>query len=593
MGRAALSNKSRANRSPRFAVAASLCLKYVCLNPRLNKSAFAMMKPQATHLEYCEDTMGAAERTIPENAYAQPSQRQIKRGLTSRHAQFIAWGGAVGTGLFITTGKTLVIGGPAFLVGSYVTLAILTYLILTAVTEMARVVPVRGASMNYYASRFVSRSLGFAMGWLYVYSFAIFVPFELTAAALVVDFWDTGISSGVWITIFLIPLVILNALPVRFYGDAETFFAGVKLLTITGLLLLSFILFWGGGPNHERLGFHYWKHPGATNTLIAKGDVGRLIAAVATIISSALPFTFTPEMVVITSGELKSPRRNIPKMSLNFVWRLVVFFVGSVVGISVVCPFDAAAVGGTNGASSPWVIGIRNAGIHGLDSVINGVVIMSAWSTGNAFLYLSSRCLYSLAIDGNAPAIFKRCTAKGTPIYAVGAISVVTLLAYLNLNSATADVFNWLLNLVNTAGFISWVCCSIIYIRYHKARKEQGMQDEVIKKSRFQPLASWVALVIYTVLCLLNGFTIFFPSEWSIASFLSAYIGIPIFLVVYLAHRFIYRAEPWAISPKLANLRLDEAELEEEEDGETETVRNMTAGWRWFSRLKKRSVATK
>lgn len=551
------------------------------------------MKAEATHLDHCEDTMGAEEGGIPTTTYSQLNQQQIKRGLTSRHAQFIAWGGTVGTGLFITTGKTLAIGGPAFLVGSYITLAILTYLILTAVTEMARVVPVRGASMNYYASRFVSRSLGFAMGWLYVYSFAIFVPFELTAAALVVGFWDTGINSGVWITIFLVPLVILNALPVRFYGDAETFFAGIKLLTITGLLLLSFILFWGGGPDHERLGFHYWKHPGATKTLIAKGDVGRLVAAIATMISSALPFTFTPEMVVITSGELKSPRKNIPKMSLNFVWRLVVFFVGSVVGISVVCPFDAAAVGGTNGASSPWVIGIRNAGIHGLDSVINGVVVMAAWSTGNAFLYLSSRCLHSLAMDGNAPAIFKRCTTKGTPVYAVGAVSIVTLLAYLNLSSATADVFNWLLNLVNTAGFLSWVCCSIIYIRFHKARREQGAQDEVVAKSLFQPLASWVALIIYTTLCLLNGFTVFFPSEWSIASFLSAYIGIPIFLAVYLAHRFIYRVEPWALSSELVTLRLDEAELEEEDEEETGTIRTPTAGWLWLNRLKKKMVTIK
>lgn len=540
------------------------------------------MKPEVSHADNCDDAANEdEERDFSLSVEQQAGQRHIKRGLTSRHAQFIAWGGTVGTGLFITTGKTLSIGGPAFLVGSYVTLAVLTYLVLTAVTEMARVVPVRGASMNYYASRFVSRSLGFAMGWLYVYSFAIFVPFELTAAALVVDFWDTGISSGVWITIFLVPLVILNALPVRFYGEAEFFFAGIKLLTITGLLLLSFILFWGGGPNRERLGFHYWKDPGATNTQILTGDVGRLIAAVATIISSALPFTFTPEMVVITSGELKSPRRNIPKMSLNFVWRLIVFFVGSVVGISVICPFNAAKFGGTDGASSPWVIGIRNAGIHGLDSVVNAVIVTAAWSTGNAFLYLSSRCLYSLAVDGNAPAVFKRCTASGTPIYAVGAVSVITLLAYLNLNSAAADVFNWLLNLVNTGGFISWVCCSITYIRFHKARKEQGALAEVVTKSIFQPLASWVVLVIYTILCLLNGFTVFFPSEWSVPSFLSAYIGIPIFMAVYLVHRFIYRIEPWVISSELVNLRLDAAELEEEDVTEDAP----RAGLRWLQWL--------
>ncbi|PWI71872.1 hypothetical protein PCL_11966 [Purpureocillium lilacinum] len=514
-------------------------------------------------------------------------ERHIKRGLTSRHGQLIAWGGTVGTGLFITTGRTLAIGGPAFLVGSYVILAIATYLILVLVTEMAMYLPVRGASMSFYGGRFVSKSLGFTMGWLYVYSFAIFVPFELTASALVVGFWNTGVSNGVWITIFLLPLVGLNLLPVRFYGEAEFFFAGIKLATIIGLLVLSFILFWGGGPNHVRLGFHYWMHPGATKTQILEGDAGRLIAAIATIIASALPFTFTPEMVVITSGELQSPRRNLPKVSLNFNWRLVVFYVGSVVGISVVCPHNAIAFGGSTGASSPWVVAIRNAGIQSLPSVINTVIIIAAWSTGNAFLYLSSRCLYSLAVEGHAPKIFTKCTAAGTPIYAVGATSLPTLLAYLNLNSAAANVFNWLLNLVNTAGFISWVCCGIIYIRFHQARKEQGDMQSTTKTT-LKEISACATAVFYVILTLLNGFTIFFPSKWSTADFLSAYIGLPIFFAVYLGHRFICRQDPWIIPLKEVKLQANGAELNEEtEDELEETTESTGLPGTWAQRLRR------
>ncbi|KAJ5680227.1 hypothetical protein N7536_011366 [Penicillium majusculum] len=490
--------------------------------------------------------------------------QSTKRDLKARHALFIAWGGTVGTGLFITTGKTLATGGPAFLVGSYVFISILVYFILTGVIEMATFLPVRGGSMSRYGSLFVSKSLGFAMGWLYVYSFAILVPFELTACAILIDYWQPGINSAVWITILLVLLVILNVLPVRFYGEAEFIFTGVKLATIIGLLILSFILFWGGGPDRNRLGFHYWKDPGAANTLILEGDAGRLVAAIATVISSLLPFTLTPEMVVGTAAEIREPMKNVPRVAKHFTWRLVVLFVGSVIGISVVCPSNASTLtSGSDAASSPWVAGIRQAGIPVLDSIINAVALIAAWSTGNAFLYLSSRCLHSMAMEGSAPRIFQRCTAKGVPIYAVGATSCVALLAYMTLNSSSATVLNWLLNLVNTGGLLSWVSCSITYLRFRRACEIQGVpKPQLTQRSLLQPYASWITLVVFSILTLLNGFTVFFPSEWSTASFLSAYIGLPVFLILYFGHRFVYRKDPWAIPSEFVDLRLDPAELE-------------------------------
>ncbi|KAF4952629.1 hypothetical protein FSARC_12591 [Fusarium sarcochroum] len=489
-----------------------------------------------------------------------------KRALSARHAIFIAWGGTVGTGLFITTGKTLATGGPAFLVGSYVVVSILTYFVLTGIIEMATFLPVRGGSMSRYGSRFVSKSLGFAMGWLYFYSFAILVPFELTACAILINFWNQSINDAVWITILLVLLVLLNVLPVRFYGEAEFFFTAIKVATIVGLLILSFVLFWGGGPERQRLGFHYWKDPGAANTLILEGDVGRLIAAIATTISCVLPFTFTPEMLVGTAAEIRRPRENLPRIAKHFTWRLIICFIGSAIGISIICPSNATALmNGKDAGSSPWVVGIREAGIDGLDSVINAVVLIAAWSTGNAFLYLASRSLHSMAMEGNAPSIFKRCTAKGVPIYAVGLTSCVALLAYLNLDSSSATVLDWLLNLINTGGFLSWICCSITYLRFRKACSVQGIDSsELTQRSWLQPYVSWMTLIVFSVLTLLNGFTVFFPSEWSLASFFSAYIGIPTFVILYLGHQFLHREEGWAISPHLVDLRIDVLDLDED-----------------------------
>lgn len=385
-----------------------------------------------------------------------------QRGLKSRHAQMIALGGeqtysalvlihtdiqagTIGTGLFVGSGQTLARGGPAFILGSYCFMALLVWCIVTAITEIAAYLPVRGSSMNLFATRYVSKSLGFALGWLYWYSLGILVPYEITAAGLVIDYWGNDINIAVWISIMMIVIVALNALPIRFYGETEFWFASLKVLMMMGLLLLSFILFWGGGPNHDRLGFRYWKDPGAANTYLAEGNTGRFLALLSTWVLSAFPFTFAPELLVVTAGEMESPRRNLPIAARRYFWRLAFFYIGCVLAISVVCPSDDARLtdGGAGAGSSAFVVGIKNAGIPVLDSVINAGIILSAWSSGNSFLYLSGRSLYSLALSGNAPAWFKACTKQGVPYRAVAISALFAPLAYLNCGSSGSVVFNW------------------------------------------------------------------------------------------------------------------------------------------------------
>jgi len=243
----------------------------------------------------------------------------------------------------------------------------------------------------------------------------------------------------------IVIIVGLNALPVKYYGESEFWFASLKVICLVGLLSLGFILFWGGGPDHDRLGFRYWKHPGAANTYLKEGDAGRTIAFFSTLVLSAFPFTFAPELLVVTGGEMQSPRRNLPKAAKRYFIRLITFYIGGVLVIGVICPSNDSRItnGGAGAGSSPFVIGIKNAGIPVLDSIVNAVIITSAWSSGNSFLYLSSRSLYSLAVSGNAPRIFKSCTKKGVPYAAVMASCIFLPLAYLNRASSGSTVFNW------------------------------------------------------------------------------------------------------------------------------------------------------
>lgn len=484
-------------------------------------------------------------------------------------------------------------------------MALLVWCIVSAITEIAAYLPTRGSSMNLFGHRYVSRSLGFSMGWLYWYSLGILVPYEITAAGLVIDYWGSDINIAVWISIMMVVIVALNALPVRFYGETEFWFASLKVIMMMGLLLLSFILFWGGGPNHDRLGFRYWKHPGAANTYLAEGNTGRFLALLSTWVLSAFPFTFAPELLVVTGGEMESPRRNLPIAAKRYFWRLIIFYIGCVLSISVICPSDDARLtdGGAGAGSSAFVVGIKNAGIPILDSIINAGIIISAWSSGNSFLYLSGRSLYSLALSGNAPSWFKACTKNGVPYRAVAVSALFAPLAYLNCGSSGSVVFNWckyhlpifsrhsmsprersrsaiprrknhladqnlkVVNLTNTSAFISWICCCIIYLRFRKALRAQGIPDSDLPYHNkwFQPWGSWLAMVMFVLLTLINGFNVFWPQNWSASSFLTAYVGIPIFLVIYGGHRIYAWHDKWAYDPLEVDLTTGMEEVLAEE----------------------------
>lgn len=183
-------------------------------------------------------------------------QAGTKRNIKARHAQMIAIGGTIGTGLFVGAGQALAIGGPAFVFVAYSLTSILVYGIVSAVIEVATHLPLSGCSMAFYATRYVSPSVGFALGWLYFYSFGILVAYEITAAGIVINFWPNNVHIAVWITIMMCVIVALNLCPVGVYGETEFWFAGMKVVLITGLLLLAFILALGGGPTHDRLGTH-------------------------------------------------------------------------------------------------------------------------------------------------------------------------------------------------------------------------------------------------------------------------------------------------------------------------------------------------
>ncbi|KAH9839004.1 amino acid permease [Rhodofomes roseus] len=477
-----------------------------------------------------------SEAYVPELAVGPGLQRRMK----NRHIAMISIGGVIGTGLFLGTATGLSEGGPVGLLLGYMTIGSLCYCTMISLGEMAAFLPVPGGHITY-AERFVDPAWSFALGWLYWYNWTIVLPAEMSAAAVLIGYWNTAVNPAAWITMCLVIVIFLNMFGAGFYGEAEFIFASIKVVTITGLIILGIVLDLGGGPNHDRIGFRYWKHPGPFNQYHGiQGAKGRFLAWWAVMTQAAFSYIGT-EVVAIAGAEAKNPRRNIPKAIRNVYIRILLFYMGGVIVIGLLVPYtdDRLNLPNTTAAASPFVIAIQTAGIRGLPSLINACLLTSAWSAGNSDLYCSSRALYSLAINGNAPQIFSKTNKRGLPWVALTVNALLGCLAYMDVGSGSAKVFGWLANMTAIAGLSSWFAIAVTYLRFRKGLKAQGIDRSTLPYSHWlQPFAAWYAAILCFIVCLFSGWSVFLKDNWSTATFVTNYLPMMIFPVLYIIKRF-------------------------------------------------------
>jgi amino acid transporter len=427
---------------------------------------------------------------------------------------------------------------------AYLSMMFVVWCVMNNLAEMVTYLPMKGISIPYFVGRFVDPSLAFAAGWNYWYAYAMLVAAETSAAGIVLEYWHAPVNVAVWITMVLVIILVLNIIAVSFFGEAEFWFASIKLITILGLIILGIVLFFGGGPNHDRLGFRYWKHPGAFNNYMVHSHpgTGRFLGYWHAFVKAGFAFITSPELIAIAAGETVDPRRNIPKAAKRFVWRLGLFYGFASLVIGILVPYtDNQLLGQSNASASPFVIGIKNAGIGGLNHAINAAILTSAWSAGNSFLYSGSRVLYSMSLNNQAPKFFSITNRRGVPYVAVLFTWVFSLLAYLNVSNTGATVFNWFVNISTISGFIAWIVVMITYLRFRKAFNFNGVLHTLPYRTPLQPYLTYFLLFIITILTLTNGFQVFWPGKFNASNFLAAYITLPIFVVLYLGHKIFFR----------------------------------------------------
>jgi amino acid transporter len=281
------------------------------------------------------------------------------------------------------------------------------------------------------------------------------------------------------------------------------------------------------------------------------------------------------ELVGVTVGEAQNPRRTIPRAIRLTFYRILIFYVLSVFLLGMIVPYNskdlAFATKSNAGASaSPFVVAIKLSGIKGLPSVLNACILVFVFSASNSDLYIASRTLYGLALEGKAPKVFAETDRRGVPIYALGASALFALLAYMNVAEDSKTVFKYFVNLTTIFGILTWISILVTHISFVRARRAQGVtNDQMVYTSPFGLGGSIGALIGCCLIAIFKNFDVFTPSystygKWDKKNFVTGYIGIPLYLMLIFGYKFWYRVP--GIKPHEVDLFYGKDAIDKEEE---------------------------
>lgn len=260
------------------------------------------------------------------------------------------------------------------------------------------------------------------------------------------------------------------------FGEVEYVFGILKVLLVVFLIILGLVIDLGGIPGTPRIGFLYWQNPGPFVEYIATGNWGKFLGFWGVMTNAVFSFAGV-ESIAMAAAETKNPRRAIPRACKQVFIRVLLFYMLAVLIVGMLVASNDPRLGDESGtaAQSPFVIAASAAGIKAIPSLVNAIVVTSAWSSSNQSLLAGTRVLYGLALKGQAPKIFLRTTSWGTPYVCVSLFTAFMFLAFLTLNNDALTVFYWLMDLTAAGVLVSWSAILFNHIRMKLAMKKQGI----------------------------------------------------------------------------------------------------------------------
>jgi len=474
----------------------------------------------------------------------------LHRSLRGKEVQLFAIGGAIGTSLYVQMGSALPKGGPAGLFIAFFIWALVMWAVNECFAEMVSYLPIPSPFVRF-GSEWVDGALGFAMAWNFFLNMAILVPFEIVAVNIMITFWTDKVPVEAIIVLMIVVYALLNTITVRYFGISEFYMSIFKVFLMIGLFFFTFITMVGGNPLHDAYGFKYWNNPGPFVEHLEPGGTGKFLGVLSCLYQASFSIT-GPEYISMVAAETENPRKILPPAFRSFVWRLLVFFVGSALCIGVVIPsndptllaiLDGDIGGSGTGAASPYVIAMQRLKISGLPHLVNALIITSIVSAGNGLLYSATRTLHGMSLEGHAPRIFSYCTKKGVPLWALCFSLCFCLLAFLQVKSSSVSVLTYLVDLVTCCQMLNYGFTAFTYRHFYAALRKQGVsRDTLPYKGKFQPYTSYLAMGGTLFMLLAGGYDVFLKGGWSVKWFFLDYAMIGFFIIAFVFWKVVFKS---------------------------------------------------
>ncbi len=452
----------------------------------------------------------------------------LKRAMSARHVIMISLGGAIGTGLFLSSGEVIAETGAIGAIIAYIVGAAIAYMVMLCLGELAVHMPEPGA-FGAYASRYISPSTGYTVSWLYWLTWSVTLGTEFLAAAILMSEWFPHVPVALWTLIFATAIFSVNLFSTRLFAESEFWLCLIKVSTVIGFIVLGLCAIFGlvsyeghtSAPLFHNLTAHGWFPEG-------------LMPIFTTML--VVNFAFSGiELIGVAAGETQNPAQNVPKAINAAVWRLLIFFVGTIIVISALLPYEQAGLGGEI-SNSPFVTVFNYIGVPYAEDIMRFVVITAVLSAASSGLYAASRMMWSLADRGQLPKVFAKVSKRGTPIVALCA-TMLGGLPGLMAEQAPEMLFAKLLNVAAFTMVLVWMSICVSQFNFRRQWYAQGKtKADLAFASPLYPILPIVGFIS----CVITGLSMLTDREnW--IGFMSCMVFVA---GCYLSYHLLYKNKP-------------------------------------------------